>query len=82
MTEEWWQEHGYLAGKPIGGGLWICVARMLFTDRLLVCDEGSVYDFYCYEDRPLALEAFDLWDGTGEPLPGWTRHHDWERPRA
>lgn len=74
---EWWEKHGYLAGKPIQDGLWICLAPMIFTIRLMICDEGSVYDFYCYpqSNLGLAFAAFDEWDGKGKPIDGWLREH-------
>jgi hypothetical protein len=77
----WWQDEGYLAGREIGGGLWICVARMLFTFRLMVCDPGFVHDFYCYPDLADVLLAFADWDGTGDPVDGWVRHHGSGRRR-
>lgn len=75
--DEWWMSHGYHAGKEIGDGLWICLAPMIFTYRLMVCDPTSVYNFYCYprEDFAYAMRAWDEWDGKSDPLPGWTRRH-------
>lgn len=72
----WWQEQGYLYGRDIGDGMWICVAEMIFTWRLMLCTPDYVHDFYCYPktELPLALSAAAQWDGESEPLPGWTRH--------
>jgi hypothetical protein len=81
---QWWEKQGYLCGKPIGGGLWICVASMVYTWRLMICDEGSVHEFYCYpKERGLApaLEAYEAWEGVGDPLSGWVKHHPSERRR-
>lgn len=75
VTEEWWQENYYLRGKEIGAGLWICLAPMLFTFRLMVCDPGGVHEFYCYPDQQQAFDAFDAWNGEGDPLPGWVKHY-------
>jgi hypothetical protein len=77
LAPEWWEEQGYLAGKEIGGGLWICLGRMIYTFRIMVCDPDSVYEFYCYPqtDLALAFNAFVDWDGKNEPFEGWTRHH-------
>lgn len=71
---DWWAEHGYLAGREIGGGLWMCVAPMIFTYRVMVCDPGSVYDHACYERLSDALEAYEQWDGQGQPPGPYTRY--------
>jgi hypothetical protein len=73
MTE-WWRHHEYLAGRPIGGGLWICLAQMIFTTRLMLCDEWSVYEFYCYPNEDDAWKAFASWDGKSRPFPGWVKY--------
>lgn len=75
LNPTWWQKNGYLRGKEIGGGLWVCLAPMIFTWRLMLCAEDFVYGFACYDKAKLdlALEAFDAWDGTGLPLGGYTR---------
>lgn len=81
MTDEttlapWWEAHGYLRGREIGGGIWICLARMLFTYRVMLCTPLGVIEFYCYEDPALAEVAYAVWDGGKEnPVFGWTRHH-------
>lgn len=75
MTVEWWKGHGYLAGRLIDGGMWIVVMPMIYTFRVAVCDEGSIYEFYCYPEREQAMKAYGEWDGRSAPLPGWTRHH-------
>lgn len=74
----WWERNGYLAGRPIGDGLWICLASMIFTNRLMVCDEWTVFDFWCYPHElglSVAREAWSTWDGIGEPIEGWVRGH-------
>jgi hypothetical protein len=83
MSTEWWQEQGYLAGKEVGGGMWICLVKMLFTYRLMLCDEFQPFSFYCYphDDLGLALEAFEKWGGEGDPIDGWVKHHPSERRR-
>lgn len=74
VTESvWWVQHGYLAGKSIGGDVWICLARMLYTWRVMLCTDDFVYGFACYTDPDLARAAYDAWDGTGLPLAGYTR---------
>lgn len=76
MTERtWWEENGYLAGKPLSDDIWICVAPMLFTFRLMICTTDYVFDFYCYPSLARALEAFNAWTGRGDPLDGWVKHH-------
>lgn len=74
-AKEWWAEQGYIYGRDIGDGLWICVAPMLFTFRLMLCTEGYVIDFYCYERSADALAAAAMWDGRSEPAEGWVKAH-------
>ncbi len=75
----WWEENGYVAGKEIGGGLWVCVAPMITTWRIMICDPGSVFEFWCYPRGTHPVDAvlgfFDQFDGTGDPEPGWVKHH-------
>lgn len=75
MAESWWVAEGYLAGKEIGGGLWVCLAPMLFTTRLMVCTPAWVHEFWCYPQQVDALVAYEAFDGHGDPLPGWVKHH-------
>lgn len=84
MADEWWVAHGYIAGKEIDGGLWIVLAPMLFTWRMMICDPGSVHEFYCYPEDHFAraMEAIDRWDGTGDPIDRWVKHHPSHRRRT
>lgn len=83
---EWWEEEGYLAGKEIGGGLWLCVAPMITTHRIMICDPGYVHEFWCYPyshvPLDLVLGIFDRFDGKGDPGSGWVKHHPSGRRRA
>lgn len=76
---EWWEDEHYLAGKEIGAGLWVCVAPMITTRRLMVCTPHGVHEFWCYPYETASLDyvlrAFDAFDGTGDPAPGWVKHH-------
>lgn len=75
-TPEWWEKHNYLAGKEIGEGSWLCLAPMIYTFRVMVCDPWGAMEFYCYDNLIDAAAAFHMWDGQGEiPMPGWTKHH-------
>ena len=73
-AEAWWKEQGYIYGRDIGDDMWICVAPMLFTFRLMLCTPGGVIDFYCYERMTDALDAAADWDGRSEPT-GWVKSH-------
>lgn len=79
---QWWRRQGYLAGKPIEGGLWICLAPMAFTFRLMVCDEWGVSEFWCYPELATALGAFEAFAGEGDPIDGWVKHHPSQRRRT
>jgi hypothetical protein len=76
-TEPWWEKEGYLAGRPLEGDLWLVVAPMIYTYRVMVC--SRIYagmEFYCYQELHLAMLCFDKWEGKGEnPVEGWTKHH-------
>lgn len=74
-TATWWEQHGYLFGKELGDGLWVCLAPMIFTWRLMLCTPDSVLGFACYDkaNLQLAVDAYLAWDGTGLPLAGYTR---------
>lgn len=76
LAARWWVPNGYLAGREIGGGLWLCLAPMAYTTRLMVCDPGSVYQFWCYPNVGEALVAYVAFDGTGDPPGGWVKHHN------
>ena len=83
----WWDDNnGYLAGKELGAGLWVCVAPMVTTRRLMICDPTSVHEFWCYPYETASLEyvlrAFNEFDGRGDPAGGWVKHHPSHRRRA
>lgn len=79
VEQTWWEENGYLAGKEIGAGLWVCVAPMITTLRLMICDPWSVHEFWCYPydtvPRDYVLAAYQRFDGHGDPADGWVKHH-------
>lgn len=71
----WWEGHGYLAGRQIDDRHWLCMTPMIFTWRVMLCDKVSVLDFACYHTALEAMDAFEAWDGQGEPPGDWIRHH-------
>lgn len=71
----WWAEQGYMAGRQLDESLWLCVHKMIFTWRLMLCTERQVLDFACYHTPAEALLAWALWDGRSEPPGEWVRHH-------
>ena len=71
-------ECGYKHPRPLPGGRFACVARMMFTHALLVGrigDRVGYADRWCYRSEAAAYKALQAWDGTGEPT-GWVRHPD------
>lgn len=59
-----------------GSGTYVAIIPFLYTCAIIVGDiedESGYRDRWCYHDFPSALEAFERWDGDGEP-PGWHRH--------
>lgn len=74
-TTEWWQQEGYLAGRPLDDHYWLCLTRMIFTWRVMLCDKGGVYDFCCFAQLADARACYDAWDGKGLPPGEWIRHH-------
>jgi hypothetical protein len=79
---EFWQKQGYLSGREIEAGHWVCVHKMIFTWRLMLCTPDSVQDFYCYHTYAEALVAFVVWDGVKDPPGEWIRHHATGRRRV
>lgn len=80
----WWEEQNYLAGKEIEGGLWICLASMITTTRLMICTpapDGGLHEFWCYPRMADAFAAYEVFDGRGDPLDGWVKHYPSERRR-
>lgn len=78
LDRPWWRKENYLAGKEIGGGLWVCMAQMVTTVRIMVCTpapEGALHEFWCYPDPWLAYVAYSTFDGKGDPGIGWVKHH-------
>lgn len=79
---EWWEDVGYLAGRELtgqwaGSGVWVILARMMFTHRVMLATPSfPLGEHYCYEDPALARTAFDAWDGGPDnPVKGWTKYH-------
>ena len=72
-------DNGYRHARPIGGGLYACIARMGFTHAIIVGDIGDHdghRDRWCYHTMHDALQALEAWqarDCRGEP-EGWHRH--------
>lgn len=77
-ANRWWRAHGYLAGRRLAApGLWLIVAPMVTTYRVMVATEQApTGEFYCYREFGRAIDAFHAWDGgTTNPIDGWTKHH-------
>lgn len=67
--------------KELQDGSWICIRKMLFGNVRLSLVEGDPDEIdcfhsqnYCFHDPVLALVAFEIWDGEGDPPSGWVRH--------
>lgn len=71
----WWQRQGYAAGRQLDQVHWVCVHKMIFTWRLMLCTEREVLDFACYHTPGEALAAFTTWNGKTVPPGDWIRHH-------
>lgn len=71
----WWSAHNFVAGRPLDDRYWLCVGRMIFTWRVMVCDEITVEDFCCFNSLFDAMHCYGEWDGTGLPPGDWNRHH-------
>ena len=84
---EWWGSEGYLYGREVALDLWICVAGMLTTWRIMLCDPYfSVHEFWCYpktEFSPHVVVLYaEAFSGVGDPHEGWVKHHpSHRRPR-
>lgn len=70
-------EEGALYWRPLDDGYEVIVyPMMLGRARLCFGEQGSacILNAYCYDDPKLAIRAAAQWDGTGDPLDGWTRN--------
>lgn len=62
--------------REIDGRAFVAVVPFLFTAAIIVgnsWDDGCYEDRWCFKNLGMANEAFDRWDGAGEPS-GWHRH--------
>lgn len=78
LTDDSKKEPDYLAGPrvlPDGRAIWVVPMTYGKGRIILSPDARSPYveDCWCYETQVLALVAFEMWDGNGEP-DGWIRH--------
>lgn len=70
------EEKAGIRYREIDGKWFVAVVPFMFTAAIIV---GHSWAGGCYEDRwcfhtvAMAYEAFDQWDGVGEPM-GWHRH--------
>ena len=88
MTDRaWWEEQGYLYGRCLDpeADLWVCVAPMIYSARLMLCTPapfGGVLEYYCYpwEVSEVALGAARVWDGRSAPPAGWVKASGGRRP--
>jgi len=66
---------GALYRRALDDRLWILVYPMTFGKaRLVVGDEMSIHNGFCYQDPARAIEAAKVWDGESDPLDGWHRN--------
>lgn len=73
---QWLIDLGYQHPRPLPGGRYACVVRMMFTHAIIVGkigDRVGYIDRWCYRSAAEALDALEAWDGRGEPT-GWVRH--------
>jgi hypothetical protein len=71
---QWFIDNHYFAGRPPEGDLWLVVAEMIYTWRVMVCDDTTVYDFCCFQELRDAITCWAVWDGKGTPPGNWTRY--------
>ena len=85
-SDWWWERERYLYGREVSEGLWICVAQMIHTWRIMLCDPGGVHEFWCYPQEEFSPHIVIIWaqefSGQGDPHEGWVKHHpSHRRPR-
>jgi hypothetical protein len=72
----WLKANHYTHLKPLPGGRWAGLLRLMFTHAIVTGQLGDVYgyeDRWCYKSLEEAAAALELWNGVGEPR-GWHRH--------
>lgn len=66
---------GYFALKEVPNRGIVGLCHFAFTTGLVYGITASVYEGrYCYPRAKDALEAFDTWDGVGDPPGPWVKH--------
>lgn len=66
---------GYINVRKLPNGVWIGVARMIYTAGLLVGLTIEGYSGrYCYPTLLDATDAVKLWDGNGDPPGPWIKY--------
>lgn len=69
----WLKDQGYLMPKPLVGrpGWWAAIMPLVLHFSIQggrIGDKGGIELRYCYtDDLAEVFEAFEEWDGTGEP---------------
>jgi hypothetical protein len=74
----------YFVEEPRPTGLSLVIINMITTYRLAIADEDFVHEFWCYPHDLGILHVFRAWDafdGEGDPIAGWVKHHPSERRR-
>lgn len=73
--EEAIHNSNYLASRCTESGIWLAVAKFIYTYGLLVkVDEYGYSGRYCYEKSTDALVAMASWDCTGHPPGPWIKY--------
>lgn len=69
---------GALYWRALPDGFEVVVYPMTYGKvRLCYGDQGPcgfILNAYCYESPSRAIEAAEVWDGSGDPLDGWHRN--------
>jgi len=81
--EQHLKDEGFIKLKEVNGII-IGIYRYMFTIAIVVdIDKDGYQHRYCYpyENTMDCLMAFEIYDGTGDPIGRWIKNKGWNRDR-
>jgi hypothetical protein len=73
------ERQGYYKVRRLPDGRWLGVQKMLYTAGLFIMTVEAPITRFCYEHPAEAEQAFDEWDGNGDPPGAWIKQKPEDR---
>lgn len=78
MSEEYkkyLEQLGYVSPREIPGRGICALYKFLYTTAIVsFLDDEGFYGRWCYPNIPMAVVAFNQWDGVDDPPLGWIKY--------